>query len=335
MTIGVKIGTHQRKGLPMEEKALTTYEAKEKEIVEIYPFEDLVTKYAASLDMRPRSVKTYANGVRYFLSWMEAEGIEQPRDIDIIAYKKNLLETKSTTTAASYLTSVRSFFSWVHRHTGYPNIAEGIKNPKSGDRRKKDALSIDQAKELLIAMDADTLAQRRDKAIVTLLIHTGLRTIEIERANIEDIRTLAGTTVLYVWGKGRDAKDEYVKITDSVMETLKDYLSARMAIDGKLRDDDPLFTSVSRRNYGRRISARSVSRICKQSLRSAGYDNERLTAHSLRHTAVTTALIAGADLRDVQKMARHKSPITTERYAHDLRRLENAAEDAIKKALSE
>lgn len=321
----------------MQDQAIAPYEMPAEAAITPSRSQDLdalVDAYIASLDVRPRSKETYRKGVRYFLEWMTAEGVEQPQDTDVIRYKQHLLSTKSVCTAASYLTAVRSFFDFIHRKTGYPDIAEGIKNPKSRDGHRKDALSVKQAKAVLTTMDAATVAQKRDLAIVSLLIHTGLRTIEVERANIEDLRTLTGVPVLYVWGKGRDDKDEYVKITDSVMATLKDYLDARQAADGKLRGEAPLFASVSRRNYGGRISARSVSRICKQSLRSAGYDSDRLTAHSLRHTAVTTALMAGADLRDVQKMARHGSPLTTERYAHDLRRLEDAAEDAIEAALS-
>ena len=68
-------------------------------------------------------------------------------------------------------------------------------------------------------------------------------------------------------------------------------------------------------------------------MRTAGLDDGRLTAHSFRHTAVTCALLAGASIRDVQQMARHASPLTTERYAHDLRRLEDAAEDKLEALL--
>jgi integrase/recombinase XerD len=43
---------------------------------------------------------------------------------------------------------------------------------------------------------------------------------------------------------------------------------------------------------------------------------EQLSPHSLRHSAITFALDAGATLRDVQDYARHKDPRTTRRYDH-------------------
>ncbi len=53
------------------------------------------------------------------------------------------------------------------------------------------------------------------------------------------------------------------------------------------------------------------------------------TSHSLRHSAVTSAIRQGTTLVQAQQMARHKSPETTMRYYHELSRTENPAEDLI------
>lgn len=294
----------------------------------------VIDAFLASLDLKPRSVDTYRKAVSYFFSWIQAEGIQQPKRADIIRYKKDLSERYSVCTVSSYLTAVRRFFGYLNAEGAYPNVCIGVQNPKSRQGHRKDALSLEQAKNVLATMPRETLADKRDYAIVSLLLHTGLRTCEIERANIEDMRSSLGTTVLYIQGKGRDAKDEYVKVTPTVLAAIKDYLRAREANTGRLKDDAPLFVSVSRRDYGGRITTRSISRICKQALRAAGYDDPRLTAHSFRHTAVSLPLQAGVEIREVQKMARHASPLTTEVYAHDIRRLENAAEDKTEELLA-
>lgn len=313
---------------------IAVYEEMPETAIEAYRKPSIIDAYIMSLDLMPRSKETYRKAIAYFFAWMEEQGITEPRRAHIIAYKEYLKEAHSSATAASYLTAVRSFFNYLNAEHGYPNIAANVKNPKSRDGHRKDALSIEQARAVLSSMPRDTLAEKRDYAIVTLLLHTGLRTIEAERANIEDLRANLGATVLYVWGKGRDTKDEYVKITPTVSKAIEDYLKARGDKDGKLKDDSPLFASVSRRDYGGRICTRSISRICKQALRAAGLDSPRLTAHSFRHTAVSIPLQAGASIRDVQQMARHASPLTTERYAHDIRRLEVAAEDRLEAALA-
>lgn len=294
----------------------------------------IIAAYIAQLDLKPRSKEAYRKGVNYFFSWLEEAGINKPQRADVIRYKEDIKDRYSASTASSYLTAIRSFFEYLNAETGYPNITAGIHNPKIKDGHKKDALSVEQAKALLASLPRETVAQKRDYAIVTLMLHTGLRTIEIERANIDDIRTNLGAMCLFVWGKGRDTKDEFIKITPSVQKAINEYLEAREEQDGKLKESAPLFASVSRRDYGQRITSRSVSRICKEALKAAGLNSSRLTAHSLRHTAATNALIAGASIRDTQKMMRHKSPLTTERYAHDLRRLEDAAEDRLEELLA-
>lgn len=81
------------------------------------------------------------------------------------------------------------------------------------------------------------------------------------------------------------------------------------------------------------MSTRSISGIIKARLRSAGYDSERLTAHSLRHTAVTLSLLGGNSLQEVQQFARHSNIATTQIYAHNLDRAKNKCENTIANAI--
>ena len=65
----------------------------------------------------------------------------------------------------------------------------------------------------------------------------------------------------------------------------------------------------------------------------AGYDSERLTAHSFRHTSVTLALLNGNTLEQVQQMARHKNINTTMIYNHALQKEKNPCYDSVSNAL--
>jgi integrase len=56
---------------------------------------------------------------------------------------------------------------------------------------------------------------------------------------------------------------------------------------------------------------------------------DRLSAHSLRHTAITMALDAGVPLRDVQDYARHRDARTTRRYDHSRDSLDRSAAYAV------
>ena len=64
-----------------------------------------------------------------------------------------------------------------------------------------------------------------------VLVRTGLCAIELERANIEDIRNKGAQTVLYVQGKGREQKDDFVVLTDAAVRPIYAYLSMRKERD--------------------------------------------------------------------------------------------------------
>ena len=64
----------------------------------------------------------------------------------------------------------------------------------------------------------------------------------------------------------------------------------------------------------------------KEALRRIDLDSSRLTAHSLRHTAVTLAVSGGASLQQAQAMARHSDPRTTLVYFHNLDRVKDGVE---------
>ena len=107
------------------------------------------------------------------------------------------------------------------------------------------------------------------------------------------------------------------------------YLNAR----GEIRGTETLFASISNNNKGGRITTRSVREVAKQAMIQAGYNSDRLTAHSMRHTAGTLALLNGANIRDVQQLLRHSNINTTLIYAHEIERAQNNAEFKIANAI--
>ena len=182
-----------------------------------------------------------------------------------------------------------------------------------------------QLRLVLSTIERDSLKGKRNYAIMTLMCVGGLRTIEVIRANVEDMRRLGDFTVLYIQGKGRKDRTEFVKLPGPVFDAINDYLKERCNVNEK----DPLFISTSNRNANSRLTTRTISGIAKQAMRKAGFDSPRLSAHSLRHSAVTLSLLAGADLADVQSFARHSSITTTQIYSHAVDRINSSCENMI------
>ena len=291
--------------------------------------EDLFTSFIEYLDASPKTVETYTRAVRQFFKYIYENGINQPTREDVIAYREYLKDTHKPTTVQNYIVAVRLFFQWTEQEGLYPNVADHVKGAKLDKNHKKDYLTSRQVKKVLETAREESLQGLRDYAILALMFTGGLRTIEVSRANVEDLRTAGDSEVLYLQGKGHEEKTDYIKLMPEVEDAIRAYLKAR----GVVELTEPLFTSTSNNSKGARISTRTVSGIVKTALKNAGYDSDKLTAHSTRHTAVTLALMGGQKLEEVQQFARHKNLQTTLIYAHNIDRAKNNCEATIAKAI--
>ena len=296
--------------------------------------EEIIGKWMASLDLASGTKETYLSGFKAFCWFVRSTSLDFDglTRADVKSFKEYLVDEKKLkpATVSSYLASVRSFYAY-SEDNGIENIAHRVKGVTDSRSFKKEPLTPDQARRLLASIDCSTEKGMRDFAILNLMLRTGLRDIEIVRANCKDIQTKAGVDVLYVQGKGRASKDNFVVLTPKALSPITTYLEKR----GNVNELDPLFASVSSRNAGERLTVRSISRIAKSALRAIGIDDERYTAHSLRHTAITFSLLGGATERDAQQMARHANITTTMLYSHDIDRIKHAAEREIDNVLDQ
>lgn len=290
--------------------------------------EELVDRFIEAQDVKQSSKLLYRRTLKQYFKWVESKSyllseIARPQ---LLQYKEELLSSgMSSLTVGSYITSVRRFYEWTEANKYYPNVAKGIKTPKRKQQFKKQPLLPEQATALLSYYQDKAL---RDYAIVNLLLRTGLRTIEVIRANVEDITFKGSQRVLLVQGKGRDERDNFVLLTDKAYQPIAEYLATR----GKVNSSEPLFTSTSNNSKGERLSTRTISYIAKEGLKAIGLDERAFTAHSLRHTTAVNILRGGGSLEQAQMTLRHSNPATTQIYTATLneeRRLQNSGEALI------
>ena len=291
---------------------------------------DLYTNFLGFLDVKEKTVDTYRKALKRLFCYFADNSITKPIRADLIAFRDELKATCKASTVKTYLTATRLFFRWLEQEGIYKNIADKIKGAKVEHGHKKDALTVDQVKDVIDTFkESDDSTAKRDYAIFVLMVTCGLRTIEVVRADIEDLRTLGNKTVLYVQGKGKDEKSEYVIITREVEKAIRSYLATRKDATNKA----PLFSSTSNNSKGKRLSTRTVSGLVKDSLVKTGLNSSRLTAHSLRHTAVTLSLLGGSTLQEARQFARHSNIATTEIYAHNLERMANPCEGIVSSSI--
>ena len=288
-------GGHQAGGLPVRDGA---------------DYDEVLTSFLNGLDIMETSRETYRWGLVRFFKWIRSSGrsLETLSPADIMSFKNSLMKEKlSPLTIGGYVTAVRMFYSWTETSLLYPNIARSVRPPRGRKGFRKCALSPQESASLL-----DYLKERslRDYAIVNLILRTGLRTIEVSRADIGDVVRKRGKRVLKVWGKGADEKDAYVILGQPVWGPIQEYLGQRKAS----RKTDPLFVTEGKGHKGVRMAPRSIQYLCKEALKAIGLDGHEYSAHSLRHTTGVLILKNGGDWKDVQRVLRHASPATSQIY---------------------
>lgn len=297
-------------------------------IVTTQRLEELLNSFIEAQDIKPNSKQLYRRTLKQYFNWIDRKNyrlsdVARPQ---IIEYKEELLNSgKSSLTTGSYITAVKLFYEWTEANKYYPNIAKGVGSPKRKQQFRKQPLLPSQATELLNYYQTRAL---RDYAIVNLLLRTGLRTIELIRANVEDIVFKGSQRVLLIQGKGRDERDNFVVLTDKTYRPLEEYLRTRENSIGS----SPLFISSSNNNKGDRLTTRTISYIAKEGLKAIGLNDKSFTAHSLRHSTAVNILRAGGSLETAQFTLRHSNPATTQIYTATLneeRRLQNSGEALI------
>ena len=271
---------------------------------------------------------TYQRGLHKFQEWGRAriDSGATPDQRAILDWVADLRSADNSSAAINvWLTGVRRFFQWA--------VAEGLASvdPTTGVKAGRRSGSSKTHKRAALADDEvarlfSLELSKRDRALLWLLAYTGARGIELHRADIEDLRTLDGEIVLYVQGKGRDDKAEFVVVAEpEAKAAVYDYLAERGDKAG------PLFaTEWKYGNERRRLSRRRLREIVKDIYRRAGIFDDRKTLHSLRKTAITSAIRNGALIQDAQAMARHANMATTSIYYQHENRLQNAAEKLIR-----
>lgn len=280
----------------------------------------------AAGELATTSRTTYKTGFAKFAAWLLETGSTATTG-SVRDWKAALLAAGNKPASVNvWLAGVRAFYAWANE---YERLADnpaarvkGAKRTGTTTSHKRDSLTDSEAVRLL-----DLELPARDRAIVALFLFCGLRQVEIERANVEDIGTREGVQVLYIQGKGRTTKDEFVIVAGEAEQALAVWLTERATFT--TANSGPLFISFSDKNHMGRLSLRGIRDIVKGAMRAAGIVGDRKTTHSLRHTAISSVLRNGGTLQQAQAMARHSNIATTGIYVHDLDRVANAGEKLV------
>lgn len=306
-------------------------------VVDVRPdMAEMIARFVRYAQVKSSSAATYLRALRIFATWLNRRDIafSNVHREDIIDFLQELKDREiSPLTINCYLTAVKRFFEYAEEATSgkVRNVANKIKGPKRQNSFCKGSLTPDQVHSLLkvIEEEGKGMGGLRDYALVNLIVCTGLRAIEVSRADIGDLTAEAGKPILLIHGKGRELKDDFVPLFPEAEKPIREYLAAR----GKAKTSEPLFVSGANRNNGERLTTHSISRLVAFWLQRAGLKSDRITCHSLRHSTAMLALAGGAPVEKIQDLLRHASINTTMIYLRNRNRLEDGAENFLREVL--
>ena len=188
-----------------------------------------------------------------------------------------------------------------------------VKRPKVSDHSSTIGLDEKGLIALMGAAEADGL---RSAALITLLALNGLRIGEALALDVPHLTYDFGHRVLGLVRKGNKRSTE--ALAPATSRVLEAYIGERM--------DGPIFLN----DKGERLTEPTAWRLVRRLARRAGLPGaDRLSPHSLRHSAITAALNAGVPFRDVQDFAGHADPRTTRRYDRSRNNLDRHATYAL------
>ncbi|WP_329053911.1 tyrosine-type recombinase/integrase [Streptomyces violaceus] len=238
--------------------------------------------------------KTYGDGVRSFLRWCERTGRTPTLDrATVNAFVAGLLdEGAEAATARSRQLAVRRFSAWL-ADEGEIDTDElaGLKPPKLDVKVIKE-LDDEQLRSLIKACGGKDFRDRRDEAIVRLMIETGMRAGEVIDMKLDDVDLRAGGAVVR---KGKGGKGRTVPFGTQTGRALDRYVRVRRS--HRLADSSELWLG----DRGKAFSYDGLYVSLKQRAKAAGIDGFR--PHRMRHTAATRWLAAGGSEGGLMAMA--------------------------------
>jgi integrase len=290
---------------------------------------DLEQSKSAVMNSLPSlsSRRSYDHAIREFIEWYCSE----PR----LAFNKTVVTRyRMYLEQAHYASSTINLRLAAVRRLAYEAADSGLLSPDlaAGIRRVKGAkkhgvrignwLTAEQSKNLLAAFTFQTLRNKRDYAIVAVLLGCGLRRAELATVSVQDLQRREEHWVFAdLIGKGGHIRT--VPIPDWVGDAVNSWLSDAAITTG------PIFRAI---NKAGRIplngfTPKVIWEVVKRASSACGLPN--VAPHDLRRTCARLCHLAGGELEQIQFLLGHVSVQTTERYLGCKQRLRDAVNDHI------
>ena len=273
--------------------------------------EDFLNYLKADRGYSLQTVRSYSDSLlsfEIFFRSLDAQLTWERIDVDVIRRWMSVEAERGKTsrTICKELSALRSFYKYLLRTKRIEkNPMRLVSNPKMTVPLPTflKQSEIDELFDQVIF--PDTNEGLRDRTILLLFYHTGIRVSELVGLNRSAINLMQRE--LKVTGKRN--KQRIVPFGEELENALNVYLLRRDELEAF--DSEALFLNAK----SKRISVAQVRRVVHQYLALVTTQKKK-SPHVLRHTFATAMLNNGADLEAIREILGHESIDTTEVYTH-------------------
>lgn len=211
----------------------------------------------------------------------------------------------SAVTRSRKISSLQSFFDYIVQKRKWAMVhpSKELEIPKKA-KRQPIYLNMEETKEI-IKVAGQYAHPYRNTAIITIMLHTGIRVSECAQLNIQSIQD----NMVRIIGKGD--KERTIYLNETCQKAFTDYIEKERKFIKNAKESDALFLS----QFGKRIHVRTIQLMIKRIASTCSF-YKKITPHKLRHTAATLLYQNGADIRGLQQLLGHESISTTQIYTH-------------------
>jgi integrase/recombinase XerD len=262
--------------------------------------------YLPARNLSERTREEYTNDLQDLVQFLEKNGKKRVEDVGLLDLERYLAELDRRGYAGSTrkrkTVTIRSLFSFLYS-SGY--ITSNIANrliPPLAEKDLPRVLTEREYQRLLEACDNN----KRDRAIIELLLQTGIRLSELTRLRISDVELPAGSIGdvkemgnLHVQNK-RGGGSRQLPLNDKVCRAIGEYLRFRPN-----SEDNVLFLNRFRNPLGQR----GVQKLVKKHIDKANIHGA--SVHTLRQTFATHHVAKGTSLRIIQRALGYKDSRST------------------------
>jgi site-specific recombinase XerD len=275
-------------------------------------------KWLQTLGYAESTVIASVNYLRDFTDWLDENNLNNLKEINkqTLDHYHNYLQNrrnkrKPGSLSLNYITSNINALKRFGRYlqvTGKATFEIDIRS-QAEQVQKHTILTRAEVGALYKACGNDVLGIR-DRAILGIYYGCGLRRSEGQALNLDDV--LLREKLVYV-RKGKNYKERYVPITETVREDLENYIYVSRAkiLSFKNVRQEAFFLSMRVKRLGGNAL---INRIHK--LTEAAKIDKETGLHTLRHSIATHLLQSGMSLEEVSRFLGHSSLESTQIYTH-------------------